>query len=494
MKTRFILLSLLLCISGKVTSQDGYTIKQDSLKSEILSQNRKLDIYLPEGYDTSAAKFPVIYVLDADGRDQHTVPTARFLFLNSKMPKVIVVGVKNIDRNHDFLPDSSKGTPTGGGADKFIQFFKNELIPYVDKNYKSEPYKVIVGHSFGGLFAMYALLNDPGLFEAYIAIDPSFWYKDQMVVKSAQAELMKARNWKRPLFITGREGEGLKEMGITSMEKLLKVYAPADLKWSIVAYPDEDHGSVPFKSVYDGLRYIFDAGSNFMVYPETGIIPAGRSAYAFILNNNSNLRFTVDGTEPNINSPKCKTAIKLPGPCTLKVKSVAEKYKNKPAITRIYTKGEFIKGEESAVNLKHGLKYSYYEGVWDSLPDFSKLSPVKTGITDNIDLNMALKRDSFAVRFEGYLHITKKNLYYIWIVSDDGSKVYLNDKLILSNDGLHSPQEPKVTVMPLEAGYYPVVIQYFEKNSGESLSLGAFSGKDITSPIPIPKELLFYKE
>jgi predicted alpha/beta superfamily hydrolase len=186
MKTKIILLALLLCFTLKVSSQDGYTVKKDSLQSDVLKQNRKISIFLPEGYEAKDAKFPVLYILDADGRDQHIVPTARFLFVNNKMPKAIVVGVFNIDRNHDFLPDSSQAATTGGGADNFVQFFRKELIPYINKNFKTEPFNVLIGHSYGGVFVMQALLNDPDLFDAYIAIDPSFWYKKEMQVKSAQ--------------------------------------------------------------------------------------------------------------------------------------------------------------------------------------------------------------------------------------------------------------------------------------------------------------------
>lgn len=84
MKTRISFLILLLCIFVKASSQDGYTIIKDSIQSDILKQNRKISIFLPEGYDAKDVKFPVLYVLDADGRDQHTVPTARFLFVNGK--------------------------------------------------------------------------------------------------------------------------------------------------------------------------------------------------------------------------------------------------------------------------------------------------------------------------------------------------------------------------------------------------------------------------
>jgi predicted alpha/beta superfamily hydrolase len=494
MKTKLLLLTLIFFIASSIRAQDGYTVKNDSLQSEVLKQNRKFSIFLPDGYDAKDTRFPVLYVLDADGRDQHIVPTARFLFVNNKMPKTIIVGVFNIDRNHDFLPDSSQSAITGGGADNFMQFFKKELIPYMDKNFKTEPFRVLVGHSFGGVFVMHALLNDPDLFNAYIAIDPSFWYKNQMQVKSAQNEFPKAKNWNKFIFISGREGGGMKDMGITSMDNVLKSAAPKGLTWKVVAYPDEDHGSVPFKSTYDGLRFIFDSGSNFMVFPDAAILPKGSKAYALIQNINPNLRYTTDGTEPTLKSPLCKDKIEINKPCTLKVKSILVKYNSPKSVTRIFAEGEFMSGQESIKDPKPGLKYSYYEGVWDSVPDFSRLTPKKTGVTENIDLKFATKKDSFAFKFEGYLHITKKDMYYLWIVSDDGSKVYLNNQLFLNNDGLHAADRPVVKLVPLKPGYYPIVIQYFERTGSEAITFGTVTSTKKLNPVPIPKEMLVYKE
>jgi predicted alpha/beta superfamily hydrolase len=492
-KTIFSFLLLIsFCLSS--SAQDGYTVKKDSINSAILKQNRKISIFLPEGYDVKDAKFPVIYVLDANDRDQHIVPTARFLFLNNKMPKAIVIGVNNVDRNHDFLPDSSKNNaPTGGGADNFVKFFRDELTPYIDKTFKTEQYKVLVGHSYGGVFVMHTLLTDPDLFDAYIAIDPSFWYKNQMQVKSAQAEFLKTKNWNKPIYISGREGGGMKDMGITSMEKVLKSSAPKELNWKVVAYAEEDHGSVTFKSVYDGLRFIFDAGSNFKVYPESGIIPKGASTFALLENNSPNLRYTLDGSEPDINSPKCKDKIIITKPCTLTVKSVTKKYSKSSTVTCIFKEGEFMNGLQSVENLKPGLKYAYYEGVWDSVPDFSKLSIKSTGVTENLDLKFTAKRDSFAVQFDGYLHITKKDMYYIWVTSDDGSLVYFNNELLLNKDGLHAADSPAVKVLPLNPGYYPLSIRYFERAGEESVTLGYVTGTKKVQPVPFPKEMFFYK-
>jgi predicted alpha/beta superfamily hydrolase len=492
MKTGILIFTILLIFFGNISAQDGYTFHKDSLQSDLLKQKRLLSIFLPEGYDAKDAKFPVIYVLDADGRCQHVVPTARFLSVNNKMPKAIVVGVFNIDRNHDFLMASHDDSTFGGGANNFLRFFKKELIPYINNKFKTENFNVLVGHSFGGEFVMHALLTDPDAFDAYIAIDPSFWFDKKIMLKNAGTEFLRSRNWKKTLFITGREGGGMADMGITAMDSLLKVSAPKELEWKVVAYANEDHGSVPFKSSYDGLRFIFDAGASFNVYPSAGIIPKGTSTIAFIENNNPNLRYTLDGTEPGINSPLCSDTIRISSPCILKVKAVSTKYNKQAPATIIFSEGEFMKGQMSINNLKPGLKYTYYEGVWDSLPDFSKLKAIKKGITETLDLKMALKKDSFGFVYEGYLHITDKALYNIWMTSDDGAKLYFNNKLLLNNNGLHGADKPVVNLLPLSPGYYPIRIEYFERTGSESITIGALVGKN--KPSPISKEMVFYKQ
>ena len=151
-------------------------------------------------------------------------------------------------------------------------------------------------------------------------------------------------------------------------------------------------------------------------------------------------------------------------------------------------------GQESVENLKPGLKYTYYEGVWDSVPDFSKLTPKKTGTTNKLNLEFALKKDSFGVQFEGYLHITKRDLYDLWVTSDDGSKVYLNNELLFDNDGLHSADNPIVKLVPLNPGYYPLRIDYFEKTGNQAITLGYVIGKKKLNAVPLPNEMLFYKE
>jgi predicted alpha/beta superfamily hydrolase len=468
MKFVFPVLILMLFFMADIFPQDGYTVRKDSLQSVVLRQCRHLSVYLPEGYDTSKTGFPVIYVLDGDGRCQHIVPTARFLFLNGKMPKAIVVGVTNRDRNHDFLPDSSLYAPTGGGADLFIRFFKEELIPYVENHFRTDSIKVLIGHSYGGLFAIHALLCDPGLFNDYIAIDPSCWYKDKMIVGEAVAGFSRPGKWKTSLFITGREGQGMQDMGITAFGALLQKSAPGELDWRITAYPDEDHGSVTFKSAYDGLRILFEPG-NFQVVPQSGIIPKGHSAWVSVQNANSGIRYTVNGTEPAAHSEKAGDWIELKNACTLKVKHISTLGNSGSAEACLFTMGKFEKGLKTVNSPAPGLRYSYYEGGWDSTPDLSSLQPLKTGISDDVDLKMAGKKDSFAVRYEGYIHITRKDVYTFVAMTDGNLQAEFNNRELLSTGSMHKADRIFSRQLPLDPGYYPLKLIYTHKTGKPNL-------------------------
>ncbi len=128
---------------------------QTTLQSEIMGEARPLLIYTPDGYEQSSATYPVIYLLDGDGHLLHTAGATQFLARNGKMPEVIIVGLPNTDRTRDLTPALStpdERFPTAGGADTFLSFIADELVPFIDENYRTAPYRILIGHSFGGLF------------------------------------------------------------------------------------------------------------------------------------------------------------------------------------------------------------------------------------------------------------------------------------------------------------------------------------------------------
>ncbi|MEO8452318.1 MAG: alpha/beta hydrolase-fold protein, partial [Gemmatimonadota bacterium] len=144
--------------------------RADSLHSKILDEQRFLQVYLPAGYDSSAArKYDVVYVLDGEMLARFLPPIAAFEESNELMPPVIVVGIKNAfvpsvgqsSRERDLLPAHVEDSPLSGGADTFAKFLKDELIPFIARRYRTSGTNILFGHSYGGLFTVYLLLTQP---------------------------------------------------------------------------------------------------------------------------------------------------------------------------------------------------------------------------------------------------------------------------------------------------------------------------------------------
>ena len=126
--------------------------------------------------------------------------------------------------------------------------------------------------------------------------------------------------------------------------------------------------------------------------------------------------------------------------------------------------------ESSSPNDGSGLLYKYYEGTWSSLPNFSSLKAVKSGSAANFDLSPRNRNDNFGFHFEGYIEITKAGDYSFYTSSDDGSKLYINGKEIVNNDGQHGTQE-RAGKLYLESGYHAINVVFFEKDGNEVLDV-----------------------
>jgi cytochrome c2 len=122
------------------------------------------------------------------------------------------------------------------------------------------------------------------------------------------------------------------------------------------------------------------------------------------------------------------------------------------------------------LDIASGLQYTYYEGSFDKLPDFSKLTPKATGDAEGFDLSVAKKKDNFALRFDGVISIPADGDYLFLLGSDDGSRLKIDDKVVIENDGIH-PFSQKRKPVKLKAGQHSVVVEYFEQSGGEELQV-----------------------
>ena len=117
-----------------------------------------------------------------------------------------------------------------------------------------------------------------------------------------------------------------------------------------------------------------------------------------------------------------------------------------------------------------GLQYSYYEGTWDKLPDFSKLTPKVVGDAEGFDIKVAKKKDNFALRFDATIKLDAETEMLFLLGSDDGSRLSIDGKVVIDNDGIH-PFSQKRKPLKLAAGLHSVVVEYFEQGGGEELSV-----------------------
>jgi hypothetical protein len=134
-----------------------------------------------------------------------------------------------------------------------------------------------------------------------------------------------------------------------------------------------------------------------------------------------------------------------------------------------------------------GLKYSYYEGSWSQLPDFNKLTPKKTGTVSNFSLSPRIHNDNFAMIFSGYILIPASGTYTFYTNSDDGSQVYINNTLIVNNNGLHAAREQSGKVY-LQQGKHAIKVSFFERTGNQILDV-YYSGGGI-SKRRVPSNIL----
>lgn len=270
---------LLLFIALQVQSQNVETDQHSqgnvlAIHSKVLNEDRKVYVYCPRPDSADVNKrFPVLYIMDADN---HFELIAQYVDYLSRpdvlaMPKAIVVGITNTDRRRDLTPtesildysgkpDSNNRSKQSGGNENFLQFIRTELIPAIDKNYKTESYRIFAGHSFGGLSAINCMLTHPDMFNAYIAVSPSLWWDNEYLLKFADAKLKNGSALNKKLFYSNGNEGGSNSFFHKALLKLDSTIASKNLtalNYLYKHYPAETHMTVPVIAYYDALRFIF---------------------------------------------------------------------------------------------------------------------------------------------------------------------------------------------------------------------------------------------
>ena len=201
------------------------------------------------------------------------------------------------------------------------------------------------------------------------------------------------------------------------------------------------------------------------------------------------IHYTTNGNEPDLSSPVAANTLVLKNSATIKAKTFLN---NKPITETAVVSFEKVDPSPSVsiASPSKGLNYSIYDGEWSTLPDFDSLKPSASGIIDSVDISAKQGSDKYGYVFDGLIKVPVDGIYSFYLSSDDGSKLLIDNKTLIDNDGLHGIVE-KSGEIPLAKGLHPFKLLFFERSGGDALKV-MWEGPGIPAQI-IPSAALFRK-
>ncbi|MDR2064537.1 MAG: alpha/beta hydrolase [Prevotellaceae bacterium] len=275
-KVLFVIFGIAIFFKDASAQTDICTGKEDSIYSHALQEERTYWIHLPESYaDSVQKKYSVIYLLDGD-LFFHALVAAQRLYSQGRqplMPECIIIGILNTDRTRDLTPSKSAyrrdgkrydgDREIGGGSELFTSYLTDELRIKINKKYRTNNINIIVGHSFGGLFALNTLMYHPQLFDIYVVLDPSFWWDNGKIQKEADKlfETKQFNHIKLYLGIAAKIRPDANNINSNIAGSFINNILPKAIKNGLQVnykiFSDESHGTVPIPGISDALKIIF---------------------------------------------------------------------------------------------------------------------------------------------------------------------------------------------------------------------------------------------
>ncbi|MFH1161333.1 MAG: PA14 domain-containing protein [bacterium] len=203
---------------------------------------------------------------------------------------------------------------------------------------------------------------------------------------------------------------------------------------------------------------------------------------------NVEIRFTGDGSDPVDTSFLYTEPLEIRGAVTVKARCFRDGKPVSGTASRTFTM-VLPYAAKAVGNPASGIRYQYFEGDWDSLPDFAKLIPVKWGTLPYFSFEPRNNPERFGVVYTGYIQVPERNVYTFYTDSDDGSRLYIGNKLVVDNDGLHGMREKEGTI-GLAKGFHPVTITFFKKTGSDDLNV--YVKSPTLQKQLLPQDWLFY--
>ncbi len=243
-------------------AQPQYAFRDLKMHSEILGEQRRLIVMLPKEYKNTLSTYPTLYILDAESRLKEASEAVQFLMDNHFIPPVIMVGINNTDRFRDMTPVDSvlmkSLYPTRGHADTFLWVLRNEIIPFVNKNFRASSRRVLAGYDYSGNFVLNTFIKGNDIFDKYLCISPMLWWNGSSVLGDMQMFLKNNSIAGKYLFLSfGRNESPKMKADAHILERILSRNAAYAINWDCMWLPNQDHYTLYRESLTKGLEAIY---------------------------------------------------------------------------------------------------------------------------------------------------------------------------------------------------------------------------------------------
>lgn len=224
------------------------------MQSKFLEKEIQLSIHLPDDYNSSDERYPVLYTFQT--HFEQVSGAAKNLYDYGLIPKIIIVRIDNYEYGY-LSPMPVEDDPNSGKADLFLRFFKENLYPFIDSKYRTHPYRIVFSNSWGAMFAAYAILTKPDIFNAAIASIPwiTFDGENRYMINNVE-EFLTHHKYHNFLYMS-MDNESVTLPDLDIFINVLKKIPKQGLEWEYHYWPEEDHTSTPYRSIFSGLRSIF---------------------------------------------------------------------------------------------------------------------------------------------------------------------------------------------------------------------------------------------
>lgn len=235
------------------------------IHSQILSDDREVNVWLPSGYGHNKARYSVVYVLDG-ARDQdfpHIAGLGQLGELSGTYETLIVVGVQTRKRILELTPKANdpryiKAFPENGAAPLFRRFLSEEVVPFIDGHFRTGPRRALMGESLAGLFVVDTFLKSPTAFDDYVCVSPSLWWDDRALTRNLLDLPNPNALAGRRLYLTMGDEGGATRKGMDELVAALRAHPLRALSWTFVdRSASETHATIYHVSALDALRTFY---------------------------------------------------------------------------------------------------------------------------------------------------------------------------------------------------------------------------------------------